>query len=491
MGRITAGFILLALAVIAVFATVTLLVIDYDLNAAAHRQQRTNVAAITAALQRAYNEDHSWTAADLAPTVALAHAYGVSLDMNAQSKAILSITANAAEGPTAAFDVVSNGKVVAHVTLRQPSSGVLPADAGLRHTITTSVIVTALIAVVLAVISATLLARRLSQPLDQLATAVRHLGRRNQPAAQLDPPRGPREVRELMSAFNTMSSDLRLEDQLRRDLTANVAHELRTPLSILQVQTSALADGVADWSPAAARSLEEEVARLGRLVEDLGTLAEAQSASLSIEMAPVRLDHLATDVTQRLGHRFDERRIRTTLDVSPVTVVGDPDRISQIISNLLTNAARYARQGGEVRIVVCDKDQPTLVVSDNGPGIPEREQAAIFERFARGSTAAGVPGSGIGLAVVQELVRAHGGTIQLRRSAEGGSEFIIRFPPVHADPFSTGSTPRLDSSPTSGVSDGHMTRRTPPRSLRPVSRHAGGETQEGGDPHGQDHTGLV
>jgi signal transduction histidine kinase len=474
-----------------VFATVTLVVIDYDLNAAAHRQQRTNVAAITAALQKAFNEDHSWAVADLAPTVALAHAYGVSLDMNTQSQTILSITANAAEGPTAAFDVVSEGKVVAHVTLRQPASGLLPAQAGLRHTITTSVIVTALIAVLLAVISASLLARRLSQPLDQLAAAVRRLGRRNQPATGLDPARGPREVRALISAFNTMSFELQLEDRLRRDLTANVAHELRTPVSILQVQTSALTDGVTDWSPAAARSIEEEVARLSRLVEDLGTLAEAESASLSMEMEPVRIDHLATDAAQRLRHRFDERAISLELDVSPVTVIGDADRIAEIIYNLLTNAARYAQQDGEVRIVVADESQPTLIVSDNGPGIPPEEQAAVFERFARGSTAAGVSGSGIGLAVVQELVAAHGGTIQLRRSPEDGSEFTIKFPPVNTDPFSTESTQRLDSSLTSGVSNGHMTRWPPPRTLRPVSRPAGAETQEGGDSHGQDHTGLV
>jgi two-component system sensor histidine kinase BaeS len=425
--RIATGFILLALSVIAVFATVTLLLIDYDLNAAAHRQLNSNIAAITLALQKAYNEDHSWTSADLAPTVALAQAYGVSLDMRALSNTILTVTARAAEGPTAAFDVVSGGNVVAHVKLRQPTSGLSPAQAGLRHTITKSVMVTTLVAVLLALAGAALLARRLSRPLHKLEAAVRRFGQGDKPAP-LQTARGPREVRDLMTAFDTMAADLQLEERLRRELTANVAHELRTPLSILQAQTTALADRIIEWSPDLARSFEEEVARLSRLVEDLGILAAAQSASLTIERVPVRLDHLVRDAVERLQHRFHQRRISLQLDLSPATILGDADRVEQIIANLLGNAARYVQPAGVVRVIVADDKKPKLVVSDNGPGIPESERAQIFERFARGSTAAGVAGSGIGLAVVQELVSAHGGTVELQASPEGGSEFTVTFP---------------------------------------------------------------
>jgi signal transduction histidine kinase len=289
-----------------------------------------------------------------------------------------------------------------------------------------------------------------------------------------------------------MAADLQLEERLRRDLTANVAHELRTPLSVLQAETTALADGVVEWSPQLARSFEEEVARLSRLVEDLGTLAAAESASLNIEWLPVRLDHLAAESAERLRHRLEGRRVSLELHLSPVTIIGDADRIEQIVANLLGNAARYVMEGGVVQVVVEDNNQPKLVVSDNGPGIPEAERAKIFDRFARGSTAVGVVGSGIGLAVVQELAAAHGATVQLRPSAQGGSEFTVTFPAAESrrDPsglFSTRSTHRFDRALTPTVSDGHMTCPTPQLTFSPVTSGAGTDSGKEVTPMAKTH----
>jgi signal transduction histidine kinase len=488
--RIAAGFILMALSAIALFSVLILVLVDRDLNAAAHRQLRSNVAALTTALQTAFNEDHSWTKADFAPVIALAHAYGIQLDMQAQSKAVLAITAKAADGPTANFDVISNGQVVAHVSLRQPSNGLTPAQAGLRHTITTSITLTALVTIALATASGVLLASRLARPLHQLASAARRLGKGAR-TNRVDPIRGPREVRDLAAAFDSMAADLQRQDQLRRGLTANVAHELRTPLSILQAQTVALSEGIIDWTPEVAGSFAEEVGRLSRLVEDLGTLAAAEAASLNLTRDPLRLDHVAIDTVERLRHRLDQRNITLRLDLSPTVIVGDVDRIEQIVTNLVSNAARYTQTGGTVRMIVGScAGWATLTVSDSGPGIPEAERVRVFERFARGSSAAGVPGTGIGLAVVRELVAAHGGTVTLDASPEGGSRFTVSVPAPSAEYTSessfTGSTQQPDQVSTPAVSNSHMTPLAPSdkpsRDIGPV----GSQAPKGGDPHGQD-----
>jgi signal transduction histidine kinase len=459
----------MALSAIALFSVLILVLVDRDLNAASHRQLHSNVVALTAALQTAFREDRSWAKADFAPVVALAHAYGIQLDLQAQSKTILAITAKAADGPTANFDVHSNGQIVAHVSLRQPSNGLTPAQAGLRHAITTSIGLTALVTIALAAASGALLAGRLARPLHQLAGAARRLGQ-GAHSTPVEPVRGPREVRDLAAAFDSMAADLRLQDHLRRALAANVAHELRTPLSILQAQTVALSEGVIDWTPEMAGSFAEEVGRLSRLVEDLGTLAAAEAASLSLTREPLRLDHVAIDTAERLQHRFDQRNVTLRLDLSPTVIIGDAGRIEQILSNLLSNAARYTQAGGAVRLIVASRPGwATLTVTDSGPGIPESERARVFERFARGSSATGVPGTGIGLAVVRELVTAHGGAVTLDSSPEGGSRFTVTLPAPGAEHKGessfTGSTQRPDQVSTAAAFNSRMT--SPARTTKP------------------------
>jgi two-component system sensor histidine kinase BaeS len=175
---------------------------------------------------------------------------------------------------------------------------------------------TALVTIVLAAASGALLARRLARPLHQLASAARRLSQGAR-TARVESLHGPREVRDLAAAFDSMATNLQLEDQPRRGLTANVAHELRTPLSILQAQTVALSEGLIDWTPELALSFADEVSRLTRLVEDLGTLAPAEPASLSLKREPLRLDHAAIDIAERLRYRFDQRHVALRLWVTP------------------------------------------------------------------------------------------------------------------------------------------------------------------------------
>jgi signal transduction histidine kinase len=449
--RIAIGFVAIGFSVIALFAVVSLLLVEHDLDSAAGNRQRAAVSAISTALRTAYAEDHNWTTADLGPTVALAHANGIDLVMQRRSKDQLVITAAGVGGPMMTFDVVVDGRPVASVTLPR-SAGLGPAEGELRHTVAKSIVLTAAGAVVLAVIGAALLGRRLAHPLEQLAGAARRLGRGGR-TTRVGSLRGPREVHELGAAFDAMADHLELEDQLRRSLAAHVAHELRTPLSILQAETAALADGVTTWSPELARSFDEEVGRLARLVQDLGSLSSAEAAALTITRVPVRLDHIALETSERLEHHFIARHVDLRAHVVPATILGDADRIEQIIGNLLLNGARYTPRGGWVDLSVASSDgRALLAVEDSGPGIPPDERERVFEDFVRGSTSTGVPGSGVGLAVVRELVRAHRGTVQLDSSAEQGCRFVVSFEAVpmvgEPDPISTGSTHGPDASRT-------------------------------------------
>jgi two-component system sensor histidine kinase BaeS len=459
--RIAIGFVVMGFSVIALFAVVSLVLVERDLNAATGSQQRAAISAITATLRRAYTEDHNWTTADLGPTQALARAYGIDLAMRRRSSGLLLITARGAGGPATSFDVTFDGKTVARVSLPE-SSGLNPAEDGLRHTIATSIALTAGAAVALAVLGAALLGRRLARPLEQLAAAARRLGR-GAKATRVGSLRGPREVHDLGAAFDAMADDLELQDQLRRSLAANVAHELRTPLSILQAETSALADGVTTWSPKLASSFDEEVGRLTRLVQDLGSLSSADAATLTIHRVPVRLDHVAVETSARLRHHFDARQVSLRVSVEPATILGDADRIEQIIGNLLLNGARYTPSGGWVETsVACVDGRAVLAVRDNGPGIPAEEREQVFERFVRGSTATGVPGSGVGLAVVRELVRAHGGTVEIDDSVELGCRFVVSFEAVSASTsasISTRTTRGRDARRTADLSTEEQTSR--------------------------------
>jgi signal transduction histidine kinase len=230
-----------------------------------------------------------------------------------------------------------------------------------------------------------------------------------------------------------MAASLEHEDQLRRALVADVAHELRTPVAILQAETEALADGMVSPSPGALSSLHDEAVRLGRMVEDLQTLASAEAAGLELHRRPLDLGRVAADAADSLASRFRAAAIGLQQDLPPTPVLGDPRRLHQVVTNLLANAAKYTPEGGRVTLRTrVEGRQSILEVADNGPGIPEAERPLVWERFYRGRSGPSADGSGIGLAVVKELVDAHGGHVTVDEAPGGGAFFVVRLPYVTA-----------------------------------------------------------
>jgi signal transduction histidine kinase len=226
-----------------------------------------------------------------------------------------------------------------------------------------------------------------------------------------------------------MADSLAQQDEARRALVADVAHELRTPLTILLGTLEAMADGVVATTPAQLLSTRDDVLRLQRIVEDLETLAAADAAELGLQTAPVDLASIAAGSAAALGQQFLAAEISLETHLEPAIVHGDSARLHQVVANLLTNALKFTSAGGRVEVRVHPgSNQAVLDVIDTGTGIPADELPHVFDRFWRGAQAQNVAGSGVGLTVVAELVRAHGGTAKVESEPGQGSRFSITLP---------------------------------------------------------------
>lgn len=297
-----------------------------------------------------------------------------------------------------------------------------------------SVIGGSALAAVVALAVGLLITRRVTRPLRLLREAAQRLasGAHHEPLAT--PP--DTELRELALAFNTMAFELERQQHLRRQLVADIAHELRTPLSVLRLQIEGLEDGVEQVSPAMLSSLAEEVHLLTHLVEDLRLLSLADAGQITLAIDDVDAEAAVERAVRAAAARARLLGIdlRAESPAEPLAAAADPQRLAQILSNLIENALRYTPAGGQVA-VHAHAEQPALVVfevRDTGPGIPPDELPHIFDRFYRADRARAreTGGSGLGLAIVQRLVELHGGRIWVTSAPGRGATFHVALPRV-------------------------------------------------------------
>ncbi|HEX5995450.1 MAG TPA: HAMP domain-containing sensor histidine kinase, partial [Jiangellales bacterium] len=270
--------------------------------------------------------------------------------------------------------------------------------------------------------------RRLTTPLAALAGAARAFAGGDRSArVGLRP---PGELGDVAAAFDSMADEVAAAEAARRRQAADLAHEIRTPLAGLQAGLEELRDGLDAPDPARLAGLHDQALRLGRVVDDLAQLASAEAAATSLHLTDL---DLATVVARTVDSQEPQLRAAgLTIDrqiVGPVPVLADPDRIHQVVVNILTNAARFCRPGDRVSVRVFGADERGVVeVADTGPGIATADVPHVFERRWRGRNSAGITGSGIGLAVVRELVEAHRGTVSVRSSPGTGTTFTVMLP---------------------------------------------------------------
>ncbi len=238
-----------------------------------------------------------------------------------------------------------------------------------------------------------------------------------------------------MQTFNRMTETLqRLEEERKATLNA-IAHDLRTPLTVIQGRLDAFQDGVRPLTLENVLASQHAVDVMTRLITDLRTLALAEAGSLSLNKQSVDLCEIAETVVADFEDRAKQKAVRLILysAASPTCVSADPDRLSQIVSNLLDNALKYTPRGGQVALnVVAAKDNVQLTVEDSGKGLGEEDIKRVMNRFYRADVAkervSELGSSGLGLSIVNALTTLHGGTLEITNAAEGGAQFQIRLP---------------------------------------------------------------
>lgn len=240
------------------------------------------------------------------------------------------------------------------------------------------------------------------------------------------------EFGQLGSSFNRMIDNLRRSETIRQTMTADIAHELRTPVTIIQGNLEAILDGVYQPTPETIAPIYEETLHLGRLIDDLRDLALAEAGELRLNKEPTDLVALVNQVTEMVSSSLEwGPKLHVKVDHSLPKVTLDPKRIRQVMANILSNALRHTPTTGGIWVEVLQEGgELELRVTDSGPGIPPEDLPHLFERFYRGDQARSRSGggSGLGLAIAKQWVEAHGGRIWAENSEQTGARFVVRLP---------------------------------------------------------------
>lgn len=432
--RLLSAFGAVALISVLLLTAAALIGTDRGVNAAQSADRRQTAERAATMVAQAYQHSGGWQGIDVAGARAVADAAGAQLVVRDASMAMMwPGHAPASAGPgmrdesaadTESAAVLVDGQQVGTVVLvfGRSSTGTGRTVAWLW------VAGAAAVALLVAFLIGLIVARRLSRPIRSVADAARAFTRGDRGARS--PAGAPGELGELADAVNSMADQVVRAEQTRRRLAADVAHELRTPLAALQAGLEELRDGLADPGPQRIAALHDQALRVGRVVDDLAQLSAAEAAALTLHLdnADLTVIAAAAIAAQAPALRAAGLILVSSL-VRPVPVRADPDRLHQAITNLLANAARYCRPGDTVTVHAYVADNEAIIeVSDTGPGIEPTDLPHLFERLWRGSAGVAVSGSGIGLAVVRELVNAHAGAVDVRSEPGHGATFIIRLP---------------------------------------------------------------
>jgi signal transduction histidine kinase len=302
--------------------------------------------------------------------------------------------------------------------------------AAFQDAIRTSLLAATIAALAAALVVSLALSSRVAGPIGRLSAAARRIAAGHY--AERVPSDGDDEVGELAAAFNQMSGSLEATERRRLELVGDVAHELRTPLTTLDGYLEGLQDGVIQPDQATWELLRSETSRLTRLVGDLGELWRAEARQLPLRVESVAVAALLAALCERYEPEAVARHMKVVLEPSSGAVLADPDRLTQIVANYLSNALRYAPAGSIVRVAAAPAGREVVIrVVDEGPGLSVEQLDHVFERFYRPdpSRSRALGGSGIGLAIAKALAEAMGGRVWAISAGPGhGSTFHLALP---------------------------------------------------------------
>jgi signal transduction histidine kinase len=428
--RLALAFLGVALAAVALLAGLTAVFAAADVSNLASQQRGELAKAIAAVSGAVWDRNNTWSGANVTAILDLAAPTGTAVQIRDQAGKVVVTSKgfDAKDGAQSDLKIVVRGQQVGTALVRSTGSGLNAADSSLKTALLRAIAGAAGLAALLALLTGLAVARRITRPVTRLIAATRAMASGDR-AARVGEIRTAGELRELAAAFDQMAGTLDRQEQIRRKLVADVAHELRTPIAILQAGHEALLDGVAEPTPAELGSLRDEVLRLARMVGDLQTLAAADAAVLNLTRKPADLAELAGAAADSLARRFEAAGLALHRQLAAAPVLADPRWLHQLITNLLTNALKFTPPGGQVTISteVAGADA-VLRVTDTGQGIPAEDLPRIFDRFFRGQQAAQISGSGIGLSVAAELAEAHGGRLTAASEVGHGTQLTLSLP---------------------------------------------------------------
>jgi two-component system sensor histidine kinase BaeS len=425
--RIALAMTAVALAAVALAAALTGDGLDNRLDDFARERLSTATEHVSRLALDTYREDGDWTRRAVREVEHLAAANDLRVALRDADGQLLTQPLSA--GARATLTLRRGTRRVGVIEAAPATGAVSPDDRSLRSSLDRLHLVAALGAAGLALALAVLLAGRLTAPLTALRRGADSLGK-----GSLDTriePAGPPEFRSVATALNRLAEALEQEEAVRRQTTADVAHELRTPLQGLLGRIEAAQDRVMTNGKDGLDVMHSDAVRLTELVRDLETLADADRPDLLLAREPVDLAAVAGAEAGALADRFGRAGIALEVHASPAPVLGDARRLGQVVRNLLTNALRFTDAGGTVEVSAGTEGEGAFVrVRDTGIGIEPAELRNVFKRFWRGdrSRSRTRGGAGIGLAIVERLVTAHGGSISVQSEPGRGSAFEVRLP---------------------------------------------------------------
>jgi len=436
--RLLVAFVVVALTAVVALTVASLIGTSRGLSAGEDERRQTAAVAAADAAAVAYQAAGGWDGADLRTATGIASNAGAGLGVADATGAVVAATSGMMQGGGMmqgnGMMIAGRGAVTAPVIVGGQQVGTVRLGFGSPSTGTaqsiawTWILAAAVLSLAVAVAMAFYVSRRISRPLARLSAVARSFAAGDRSArAEATDAQAPGELGEIARSFDASADDVMRSEQSRQRMAADVAHELRTPLAALQAGLEELRDGLVAPDTERLESLHAQSVRLSRVVDDLSQLSAAESAALTLRRERVDLGALVAAALAGARASLDAASLVVTASTpAGIVVSGDPDRLHQAVGNVLANTARYCRPGDRVDVIVtADATNARVVVSDTGPGIAPADLPHVFDRLWRGSADSDAAGSGIGLAVVRELVTAHGGTVEVRSDGMSGTSFAI------------------------------------------------------------------
>lgn len=329
--------------------------------------------------------------------------------------------------------IMVQGNIVGYVGSRYDNASAVPLEDHFRMAHTNALQWTMLALLLLVCFASIFIARRIARPIVDISNAAQAVTKGDL-SVRVAVPEEQDELSALVESFNNLVQNLQQQEELRKRLTSDIAHELRTPLNTLLAQTEGMLDGIWEATPEHLEATRSEVMRLIRIVSDLDQVIQVEAGALTISQKVMNLTDVVKSVVESMTASFQLHGIQLTSHLNTAAwMLGDSQRLAQVVANLFMNSLKHTPQGGEVMVTVEKKERYVeIIVVDNGTGIPCGDLPFVFERFYRGdrSRIREKGGAGLGLTIVKGIVEAHQGNITIASEEGEGTSVSITFPAI-------------------------------------------------------------